>query len=100
MTTITVQDVKDHLNVDSDEDNNLLAAKIDAAEAWLAQFIGSPLDDATAFPDGTPEPIKEAVRQLVGHLYSNREATLVGLSMTDVTPGLFDLVRPFREYQF
>lgn len=100
MTTITVDDVRHHLNIDTDEDDGLLGDKIAAAEAWLAQFIGSPLDDATAFPDGTPEPLREAVRQLVGHLYENREATLVGVGITDVTPGLFDLVRPYREYQF
>ncbi len=100
MTTITVDDAKSHLNIDTDEDDGLLGDKIAAAEAWLAQFIGVALDDATTFPDGTPEPLREAVRQLVGHLYNNREATLVGLSITDVTPGLFDLVRPFREYQF
>ena len=100
MTTIAVEDVKLHLNIDTVEDDGLLGDKIAAAEAWLAQFIGVALDDADTFPDGTPEPLREAVRQLVGHLYENREATLVGLSITDVSPGLFDLIRPYREYQF
>lgn len=71
-----------------------------AAEAWIGKFIGFALDDAVAFPDGTPEPLKEAVRQLVAHLYENREATLVGISITDVSPGLFDLMAPYREWCF
>lgn len=102
MTVVTVEDVKAHMNVTIADDDTLIAAKIAAAEAWIGKFIGSPLDDATAFPDGTPEPLKEAVRQLVAHLYENREATLVGntITITDVSPGLFDLIGPYREYVF
>ena len=100
MSIVSVADVKAHCNVTIAEDDDLISAKIDAAEAWIAKFIGSPLDDATAFPDGTPDPLKEAVRQLTAHLYENREATLVGITMQDVSPGLFDLIAPYREYVF
>ena len=100
MPVVTVEDVKAHANITIDDDDDLIADKIAAAEAWIAQFIGSALDDAETFPDGTPEPLKEAVRQLVAHLYEHREATLVGISMTDVSPGLFDLMAPYREYVF
>lgn len=100
MSVVTVEDAKAHMNVTIDDDDALIAAKIDAAEAWIAQFIGVALDDAETFPDGTPEPVIEAVKQLAGHLYENREASLVGISMTDVSPGLFDLLAPYREYVF
>ncbi len=102
MSVITVEDAKTHMNVTIADDDTLIAGKIAAAEAWIGKFIGFALDDADAFPDGTPEPLKEAVRQLVAHLYENREATLVGntLTITDVSPGLFDLMAPFREYVF
>lgn len=100
MTIVTVEDAKAHMNVTTDADDDLIAGKIAAAEAWIGKFIGSALDDAETFPDGAPEPLKEAVRQLVSHLYENREATLVGISMTDVSPGLFDLIAPYREYVF
>lgn len=100
MTILSVIDLKEHLNIAEGTDDGLIASKIDAAEAWIAQFIGVALDDAEAFPDGTPEPIKEAIRQLVAHLYENREATLVGLSITDVSPGLFDLMAPYRVWSF
>jgi hypothetical protein len=102
MTILTVEDIKAHANITITEDDTLIAAKIGAAEAWIAKFIGVALDDAETFPDGTPEPLKEAVRQLVAHLYENREATLVGntLTITDVSPGLFDLIAPYREYVF
>lgn len=88
------------MNVTIADDDDLIGDKIAAAEAWIGKFIGSALDDAETFPGGTPEPLKEAVRQLVAHLYENREATLVGITMSDVSPGLFDLIAPYREYVF
>lgn len=100
MTIITVADAKAHMNITTDADDALITAKIGAAEAWIGQFIGQPLDDAEAFPDGTPEPLKEATRQLVAHLYENREATIVGLNMVDVSPGLFALMAPYRDWAF
>lgn len=100
MTILSVIDLKEHLNITEGTDDTLIASKIGAAEAWITQFIGVALDDAETFPDGTPEPIKEAIRQLVAHLYENREATLVGISITDVSPGLFDLMAPYRVWEF
>ncbi|OYX10123.1 MAG: hypothetical protein B7Z15_13815 [Rhizobiales bacterium 32-66-8] len=100
MTIITVADAKAHMNITTDADDALITAKIEAAEAWIALYIGTALDDAEAFPDGTPEPLKEATRQLVAHLYENREATLVGLNMVDVSPGLFALMAPYRDWAF
>ena len=100
MTIITVADAKAHMNITGEADDALITAKIAAAEVWIALYIGTALDDAEAFPDGIPEPLKEAIRQLVAHLYENREATLVGMTMVDVSPGLFDLMAPFREWAF
>ena len=100
MSILTVADAKAHMNITGDADDALIGAKIDAAEAWISLYIGTALDDATAFPDGTPEPLKEATRQLVAHLYENREATLVGMNMVDVSPGLFELMVPYREWAF
>lgn len=100
MAVLEVSDIKRHCNITTSEDDGLISDKIDAAEAWIGQFIGKPIDDATAFPGGAPEPLKEAVRQLVAHLYENREATLVGLSMTDVSPGLYELLDPYRDWVF
>lgn len=84
------------MNVTEDADDTLIANKIAAAEAWIGQFIGADLSALAPMP----EPLKEAARQLVAHLYENREATLVGLSATEVTPGLFDLMAPYREWVF
>ncbi|WP_126978529.1 head-tail connector protein [Frigidibacter oleivorans] len=100
MTILNVDDLKAHMNIVGSDDDALIESKIAAAEAWVGAFIGTALDDAEAYPDGPPDPLKEAVRQLVAHLYENREATLVGVGITTVSPGLFDLMAPYRTWVF
>ena len=93
---LIVADVKAHSVIETEADDELLAGKVLAAVQWIGTFIGKPLVEF----DPLPEPLKEATRQLVAHLYENREATIVGVSMQDVSPGLFDLMAPYREYVF
>lgn len=94
---VTVEDAKAHLNVTDDADDDLIAKKIAAAEAWVGSYIGFSLTSIEAFPDGAPEPLKEAVRMLTAHLYENREASIVGVTMSNVSPGIFDLMAPYKE---
>jgi hypothetical protein len=102
MSVLQLDDIKAHARVTITDDDTLIQAKIDVAEAWLAQFIGVAIDDATAFPSGTPEPIKEAVRQLVSFLYDNRDCAVVGntITVTDISPGFYDLLAPYRLWTF
>ncbi len=97
---ITVADIKAHSNIDTEDDDVLIGGKIAAAEAWIAKFIGVELDDAEAFPDGTPEPLKEAVRQLVATWYEQREGVLIGVSAEEVPFGVVELIQPYREWSF
>lgn len=94
MTILTVEDVRQHLNLTLTDDDALIASKIAAAEAWVGSFLGAPL----AGP--VPEPVKEAVRQLVASLYENREANAVGVNVGNLDPGFFDLLAPYREWSF
>jgi len=97
MSIITLEDAKAHLNVTGSEDDYVISAKIAAAEAWIGAYIGMALDNLDAFPDGPAEPVKEAVRQLIGHLYENREATVVGANAFVPPFGVIDLLGPYRE---
>ena len=100
MNITTADEAKAHLNIVGTDDDVVINAKIAAAEAWIATFIGTALDDAEAFPDGLPAPLKEATLQLVGHLYANREASLVGVSADLLPLGIFDLMQPYRIWVF
>lgn len=96
MNVITVADLKAHLNIISDADDDLLTGKIAAAEGWIAAFTGAD------WPPNAQvnEALKEAIRQLAAHLYENREATLVGITAQDMPFGLLDLLAPFRAWVF
>lgn len=100
MSITTVADIKAHSNIEISADDALIQKKIDAAEAWIGKFIGFALDDDEAFPDGTPEPLKEATRQLVAAWYENREGVIVGISADEAPFGVVELIQPYREWSF
>lgn len=96
MSVIEVADLKAHLNVTTDADDDLIAGKIAAAEDWIAQFTGADWPPA----DPVPDALKEAIRQLAAHLYENREASLIGVTAQQLPFGLLDLLAPYRAWAF
>jgi uncharacterized phage protein (predicted DNA packaging) len=93
--TVSLANLKAHLNITADDDDDLLQDKIDAASEWIARYTGVPMDA----PD-TPAPFDEATRQLASHLFENREATLVGVTAQALPFGFLDLLNPYREWAF
>lgn len=98
MSIITVADIRQHLNITTDADDTLIAGKIEAAEAFIDGWL--PVDGKLADMTTVPGDLKEAIRQLVGHLYENREATLVGISAEELPLGFWDVVSQYREWSF
>jgi len=96
MSIITVEDAKLHLNITDAADDVLLAGKIEAAEAWISRWLETPFAEM----DTVPADLKEAVRMLVGHLYENREAALVGIAAEEVPFGVWDIVNQHRAWSF
>ena len=60
---ITVPELRVQLNLESEDDDTLLAQKIDAAEAYASSYIGG------AIPDPAPAAIKQAVLMLAAFWY-------------------------------
>lgn len=92
--TITLDDLKSQLNIDGTDDDVLLQGKLDTATAFIETFTGAPMGLTP------PAPLLEAVRQLAAHLYENREATLIGITVRELPFGLFDLLTPYRAWSF
>lgn len=94
MTAITLPDLKQHLRLDPDDtsEDDLLTAKIEAAEEWVSSFTGSTLAD---LGDPVPAPVLEAIRQLAGYLYENREGEGDGVPLDTLR-----LLSPYREWSF
>ena len=93
--TVSLENLKAHLNITSTDDDFVLVAKLDAASQWIAQYTGVPVGAAD-----TPAPFDEATRQLAAHLFENREATMVGVTAQALPFGLLDLLNPYREWAF
>ena len=92
---VSLSDLKAHLNVTIDDDDALLTDKLSAASAWVASYTGGPVDGFD-----TPAPVNEAIRQLAGHLYANREASLVGVTAQALPFGMLDLLASYRAFAF
>ncbi|MET4242734.1 head-tail connector protein [Bradyrhizobium sp. RT10b] len=95
MPAVTLDQAKAHLNITLDQDNGLIDDKLAAAKAWVGAYTASDVD-----ADGTPAPVREATLQLCAHLYQNREASLIGVTATELPFGFLDLLAPYRAFAF
>lgn len=93
---ISIEHAKAHLNVTDDADDALIGRYIEAAEAFIGRWLPVSLAD---MPE-VPADLLHAVHMLTGHLYENREATLVGVSAETVPLGFWDIINQHREWSF
>lgn len=93
---VSLEEVKAHLNVTFGADDDLIVAKIEAAEAHVENAIGYKFSTLT---EGVPPPLKEAVKLYTAHLYENREATIVGVTAMPA-PGFNDIINSYRDWSF
>jgi len=90
---VTLCDVKRHLNITDDCDDELLTKKIYAAGELIAGYVGN----LEQYNGVIPAPLQEAARQLVAGWYEVRESTSEA-NMRMVPLGVFDLITPFRDW--
>ena len=64
---LTLIEVKQHLRIETSDEDSLLHAYMDAATASVADYLGQPL------PDPIPAPVEAAILLRVGDLYEHRE---------------------------
>lgn len=100
MAIVDLEDAKSHLGILDDADDSLISGKIDAAQAWLESQLGYSIEDEYDgdSPVAYPADLVEAVRQMTAHMFENREATVVGLSITETPAAVADTVRNYRRY--
>ena len=93
MTAVTpLALLKSQLNITDATDDALLAHKLEAAEEWIAEFIGSEgeLLGPSAFKT-------EAILQLAAYWYEQREAASFGVSINPIPFSVHELLRPYCE---
>ena len=100
MSIVQLTAAKAHLNITDDADDALIQTKINAAEAHVEKLLGFALASGFTGSAGVPDDVKEAILQLTGHFYENREASFVGISAEEIPFGVWQLIAPYREYVF
>ena len=74
MALVTTEDLKKHLNVDHDEDDDYIAELETVAESSVQTYLQRPLYEYKGCgSDATIPAIRHAIRLLVGMWYANRE---------------------------
>ncbi|MGF7160334.1 secreted protein with Ig-like and vWFA domain [Rhodoligotrophos appendicifer] len=94
MTIVSIEQMQDQLNLPISQDEYLIEQKIGAAEAWIAAYIGADLIEKYETPDAVPATVVEAIKQLAGHFYEQREGS------PTIPNGVTDLLRSERVWCF
>ncbi|WP_036264420.1 head-tail connector protein [Methylocapsa aurea] len=91
---IDLADLKAHLNIIGNDDDELLNSKISAASEWIDTWI-LPLDPLLPVPN----PLREAVRKLAADFYEHRESSNNEATI-ETQFDVFILLLPYREFEF
>ena len=116
---VSLEALKNHLNITTDFEDVLLTAKLETAQVAVANFIGVDLTATyTSYLDAVygstdpfdlitletqsnaPAPIKEAVLQYGAYLYEYREPVVTGERAQPLPLGIFDLVGNYKVWNF
>jgi Phage gp6-like head-tail connector protein len=98
MAIVSLDDMKAELGVTIDDDDAMISAKIDAAQAHLEALLGYAVDEE--FPSGAPADLVAAVKMLAAGQYENRESTIIGAPAIQTPHGVWEIVTNRRRYSF
>ncbi|CAN7499839.1 head-tail connector protein [Mesorhizobium caraganae] len=96
MAIVSLAEQKAHMRVDFNDDDALIQAQIDAAQAHLEQLLGYEIEEEF---ETVPNDLVEAIMQLAASWYENREATSTD-APRETPIGMWDVVRERRNYTF
>lgn len=107
MSLIDLGTAKIHLRTNGDGEDDLISIYLDAAESAAVEFLNrnvyatqEDLEDASEPDEACPMvingPVKAAMLLILGHLYANRENSVVGVSYQELPMGAHSLLWPYR----
>lgn len=97
---IDLETIKSHLRVDGDAEDAMIELYAEAAEQIASNYMGRNIvpSETSSDPDAVvlDGSIKAAILLIVGHLYANREAEVVGMQSSRLVYGAEYLLQPYR----
>lgn len=99
---VDVETLKEQLRVDFEDDDDVIERKIAAAQDHVERYLGFRIEDEFGGEgqDDIPPALVEAVCQLVGHWYQNRETVIVGVNAQEMPMGVADILREYRNWSW
>ena len=95
---VTLEEIKQHLYIDFEADNDLLSSMIEAAESIIEKYLNTSFDSLTDDKGNIPTPIKQAIKIMVGNLYTNRESVSFNAYPSKIPYSFEYLIQPFKNY--
>lgn len=96
MSIVNLPLAKAHMNIVGNDDDEIIQLYIDAAEQWISNYIGKPLDELDPFPGD----LKLAILNQAAFYYEQREAVTFGVSMQIAPYGVTSICGSYRERWF
>jgi uncharacterized phage protein (predicted DNA packaging) len=96
MTAVSLDLAKAHMKVDGTAEDELISLYIDAAEAWIGNYIGRPIADL----DPVPADVKLAILKLVAFYFEVRSLATYGVSVDMAPQGVTSILNSYREQWF
>lgn len=97
---VEVEDIKKHLNIDSDftDDDEYLEFLISVAEGAISTHLDEGLDYIASVNGGVlPPPLMQAIKLLVGNFYKNRES-VSSVSQVEIPQSYEYLMMLYKNY--
>ena len=92
---VTLEELKEHLNVDFDDDDTYIQGLIEPARLEAEAYLNNPLENYVR--DGRIDRrIWHAVRILAADYYANRESVV--FTKAESLPTVVRLLRPLKRY--
>lgn len=100
MSSVSLDDLKEHLNITTADDDAVLLDYLSSAEQYIDAFLLVHISEYLANNQPVPMPIQHAIKMLSAHFYENREAYFEGSTLREVPIGVFDIIALYRNWSF
>ena len=94
---VTLEQAKDHLRVDFEDDDIYIETLIDVAEQSVANEIGTTLL-SNEVGGVLPKPLFQAILLMTGHLYEHREPVIAGVGVQKIPFSMEYLLAPYKTW--
>ena len=96
---VTIEEIKQHLYVQFEADDAMLADMIQASEDIIQKYLNTTFDTLLNENGTLPFPIKQSIKIMVGNLYNNRESVSFNAYPSKIPYSYEYLLQPYKNYK-